>query len=120
MTVVERERRRRRRVERKGMGMYGTVGGDLGFAEGDLDRARGARSSSPIRRWWRGRRRWRVGSESTGKRSRVASKSLLSVRHKPGDVIQDRAGPHLSVYAGSQKAGEGAGRRSAGSLELAV
>lgn len=45
MTVVEFERRRRRRVERKGMGMYGTVGGDPGFTEGDLDRARGARSS---------------------------------------------------------------------------
>jgi DNA-binding XRE family transcriptional regulator len=47
MTVVEFERRRRRRVERKDMGMYGTVGGDLGFTEGDLDRARGARSSRP-------------------------------------------------------------------------
>ena len=47
MTVIEFERRRRRRVERKGMGMYGTVGGDLGFTEGDLDRARGARSSRP-------------------------------------------------------------------------
>ena len=45
MTVVEF--RRRRRVERKGMGMYGTVGGDPGFAQGDLDRARGARSSRP-------------------------------------------------------------------------
>mgnify|MGYP003287484634 CR=1 FL=1 len=28
MTVVEFKRRRRRRLERKGMGMYGTVGGD--------------------------------------------------------------------------------------------
>ena len=45
MTVVEF--RRRRSVERKGMGMYGTVGGDLGFAEGDLDRGRGTRSSKP-------------------------------------------------------------------------
>ena len=43
MTVVEF----RRRVERKGMGMYGTVGDDPGFAEGDLDRVRGARSSRP-------------------------------------------------------------------------
>jgi DNA-binding XRE family transcriptional regulator len=45
MTVVEF--RRRRRVERKGMGMYGTVGGDPGFVEGNLDRARGALSSGP-------------------------------------------------------------------------
>jgi DNA-binding XRE family transcriptional regulator len=45
MTVVEF--RRRRRVERKGMGMHGTVEGDLGFAEGGLDRARdGGRSST--------------------------------------------------------------------------
>jgi DNA-binding XRE family transcriptional regulator len=47
MTVVEFRRRKRRRVERKGMAMYGTVEGDLGFAEGDLDRARGARSIKP-------------------------------------------------------------------------
>jgi DNA-binding XRE family transcriptional regulator len=49
MTVVEFKRRRRRGHERKGMGMYGTVGGDLGFAEGDLDRTRdggGSRSSA--------------------------------------------------------------------------
>jgi DNA-binding XRE family transcriptional regulator len=42
MTVVEFRRRRRRRVERKGMGMHGTVEGDLDFAEGRLDRTRGA------------------------------------------------------------------------------
>ena len=47
MTVVEFRRRRRRRVERKGIGMQGTVEGDLGFAEGSFDRARGARSSKP-------------------------------------------------------------------------
>src|SRR5215210_5824340 len=41
MTVVEFRRRRRRRVERKGMGMHGTVEGDLDFAEGRLDRTRG-------------------------------------------------------------------------------
>ncbi len=29
------------------MGMYGTVGGDLGFTEGEFDRARGARSGGP-------------------------------------------------------------------------
>ena len=49
MTVVEFKRRRRIRLERKGMGMYGTVGGELGFAEGDLDRTRdggGSRSSA--------------------------------------------------------------------------
>ena len=40
MTVVEFKRRRRRRVERKGIGMHGTVEGDLGFAEGSLDRTR--------------------------------------------------------------------------------
>src|SRR5919205_4486344 len=40
MTVVEFRRRRRRRVERKGIGMRGTVEGDLGFAEGSLDRTR--------------------------------------------------------------------------------
>ena len=45
MTVVEF--RRRRRVERKGMGMYGTVGGDPGFVEGSIDRARGTRSGKP-------------------------------------------------------------------------
>ena len=45
MTVVEF--RRRKRVERKGMDMYGTVGGDPGFVEGNLDRARSARSSGP-------------------------------------------------------------------------
>jgi DNA-binding XRE family transcriptional regulator len=45
MTVVEF--RRRRSVERKGMGMYGTVESNPGFAEGGLDRARGARSSKP-------------------------------------------------------------------------
>ena len=42
MTVVEFRRWRRRRVERKGMGMHGTVEGDLDFAEGRLDRTRGA------------------------------------------------------------------------------
>ena len=47
MTDVEFRRWRRRRVERKGMGMHGTVEGDLGFAEGRLDRARGARSGKP-------------------------------------------------------------------------
>ncbi len=49
MTVVEFKRRRRRRLERKGMGMYGTVGGDLGFTGGDLDRKRdggGSRSGA--------------------------------------------------------------------------
>ena len=49
MKVVEFERRRRRSVERKGMGMYGTVEGDLGFMEGSLDRARdggGSRSNA--------------------------------------------------------------------------
>jgi DNA-binding XRE family transcriptional regulator len=40
MTVVEFRRRRRRRVERKGIGMRGTVEGDLGFTEGSLDRTR--------------------------------------------------------------------------------
>jgi DNA-binding XRE family transcriptional regulator len=45
MTVVEF--RRRRSVERKGMGMYGTVESNPGFAEGGLDRARGVRSSKP-------------------------------------------------------------------------
>jgi DNA-binding XRE family transcriptional regulator len=40
MTVVEFRRRRRRRVERKGIGMHGTVEGDLGFTEGSLDRTR--------------------------------------------------------------------------------
>jgi transcriptional regulator with XRE-family HTH domain len=40
MTVVEFKRRRRRRVERKGIGMHGTIEGDLGFAEGSLDRTR--------------------------------------------------------------------------------
>jgi DNA-binding XRE family transcriptional regulator len=43
MTVVGF--RRRRSVERKGKGMYGTVGGDLGFTEGDLDRTRGGEGS---------------------------------------------------------------------------
>src|SRR5215207_3500154 len=38
MTVVEF--RRRRSVERKGMGMYGTVEEDLGFAKGDLEGTR--------------------------------------------------------------------------------
>jgi DNA-binding XRE family transcriptional regulator len=38
--VVEFRRRRRRRVERKGIGMHGTVEGDLGFAEGSLERTR--------------------------------------------------------------------------------
>jgi DNA-binding XRE family transcriptional regulator len=47
MKVVEFKSRRRKRVERKGIGMHGTVEGDLGFAEGSLDRARGARSSKP-------------------------------------------------------------------------
>src|ERR687894_652524 len=41
MTVVEFRRRKRRRVERKGMGMHGTVEGDLDFAEGRLERTRG-------------------------------------------------------------------------------
>ena len=41
MTVVEFRRRRRSRVERKGMSMHGTVEGDLSFAEGRLDRTRG-------------------------------------------------------------------------------
>jgi DNA-binding XRE family transcriptional regulator len=40
MTVVEFKRRRRRRVERKGIGMHGTIEGDLGFAEGSLDQTR--------------------------------------------------------------------------------
>jgi DNA-binding XRE family transcriptional regulator len=47
MTVVEFRRWRRRRAERKGMGMHGTIEGDLGFAEGGLGRARGARSGKP-------------------------------------------------------------------------
>src|SRR5215203_3658333 len=38
MTVVEF--RRRRRVERKGMAMHGTVEGDFGFAKGSLERTR--------------------------------------------------------------------------------
>jgi DNA-binding XRE family transcriptional regulator len=38
VTVVEFKRRRR--VERKGSGMRGTVEGDLGFAEGGLERTR--------------------------------------------------------------------------------
>jgi DNA-binding XRE family transcriptional regulator len=42
MTVVEFSRRRRRRVERKGIGMHSTIEGDLGFTEGDLDRTRGS------------------------------------------------------------------------------
>ena len=41
MTVVEFRRWRRRRAERKGLGMHGTVEGDLDFAEGRLDRTRG-------------------------------------------------------------------------------
>jgi DNA-binding XRE family transcriptional regulator len=45
MTVVGF--RRRGSVERKGMGMYGTVEGNPGFVEGGLDRARGVRSSKP-------------------------------------------------------------------------
>jgi DNA-binding XRE family transcriptional regulator len=40
MTVVEFRRWRRRRAERKGLGMHGTIEGDPGFAEGSLDRAR--------------------------------------------------------------------------------
>ena len=40
MTVVDFRRRRRRRVERKGIGMHGTVEGDLDFTEGSLDRTR--------------------------------------------------------------------------------
>ena len=40
MTVVDFRIRRRRRVERKGIGMHGTVEGDLGFTEGSLDRTR--------------------------------------------------------------------------------
>jgi DNA-binding XRE family transcriptional regulator len=47
MKVVEFKSRRRKRVERKGIGMHGTVEGDLGFAEGSFDRARGTRSSKP-------------------------------------------------------------------------
>ncbi len=47
MKVVEFKRRRRKRVERKGIGMHGTVEGELGFAEGSFDRARGTRSSKP-------------------------------------------------------------------------
>jgi DNA-binding XRE family transcriptional regulator len=47
MKVVEFKSRRRKRVERKGIGMHGTVEGDLGFAEGSFDHARGARSSKP-------------------------------------------------------------------------
>jgi DNA-binding XRE family transcriptional regulator len=47
MTVVEFRRWRRRRAERKGMGMHGTIEGDLGFAEGGLGRAPGARSGKP-------------------------------------------------------------------------
>ena len=46
MTVVEFKRRRRRRVERKGIGMHGTVEGDIGFAEGSLDRTRDGGGSS--------------------------------------------------------------------------
>ena len=45
MTVVEFRRRRRRRVERKGIGMHGTIEGDLGFAEGSLDRTRDGEGS---------------------------------------------------------------------------
>jgi DNA-binding XRE family transcriptional regulator len=41
MTVVEFRKQKRRRVERKGMGMHGTVEGDLDFAEGRLGRTRG-------------------------------------------------------------------------------
>ena len=40
MTVVEYRKRRRRGVERKGMRMHGTVEGNLGFADGNLDRTR--------------------------------------------------------------------------------
>ena len=40
MKVVEFKGRRRRGVERKGIGMHGTVEGDLGFAEGSFDRTR--------------------------------------------------------------------------------
>jgi DNA-binding XRE family transcriptional regulator len=43
MTVVEFRRRRRRSVERKGMRMHGTVEGNLGFADGNLDRTRDSR-----------------------------------------------------------------------------
>ncbi len=43
MTVVEFRRQRRRSVERKGMRMHGTVEGNLGFADGNLDRTRDSR-----------------------------------------------------------------------------
>jgi DNA-binding XRE family transcriptional regulator len=47
MTVVEFGRRRRRRVERKDMGMHGTVEGELG-AGGNLGRTRDSgRSGAP-------------------------------------------------------------------------
>jgi DNA-binding XRE family transcriptional regulator len=40
MTIAEFRRRRRRRVERKGIGMHGTVEGDPGFTEGSLEGTR--------------------------------------------------------------------------------
>ena len=43
MTVVEFGKRRRRSVERKGMGMRGAVESDLGFADGGPGRARDSR-----------------------------------------------------------------------------
>ena len=50
MTVVKFGRRRRRSVERKGMGMRGAVEGDLGFADGGFGRARDGRNgrSGPL------------------------------------------------------------------------
>ena len=44
MTVVEFGKRRRRSVERKGMGMRGAVESDLGFADGGPGRARDSRN----------------------------------------------------------------------------
>jgi ribosome-binding protein aMBF1 (putative translation factor) len=50
MTVVEFRRRRRKSVERKRMAMHGTVEGERGLANGNLDRTRdgrGVRSGTP-------------------------------------------------------------------------
>jgi DNA-binding XRE family transcriptional regulator len=44
MAVVEFGKRRRRSVERKGMGMRGAVESDLGFADGSHGRARDSRN----------------------------------------------------------------------------
>src|SRR5215211_1164368 len=48
---------------------------------------------------------------------RLSTPGERALHSLPGDALQDRAGPHLSVHADSQEAGEGSRRQPTRALE---